>query len=64
MLEKRSREAKNRRETLQKEKRLSKMKKNFDFFEKCLELGEKNYYKTIELFEEHNRNRAEGMRVR
>lgn len=63
LTEMRMEQAEQRKENLKEEKRLSKMKKNYDFFEKCMEVGEKNYYKNIELFEEHNRIRDKGMQV-
>lgn len=63
LTEKRLEQAEQRKEILKEEKKVSKMMKNYDFFEKCMELGEKNYYKNIELLEEHNQIRDKGMRV-
>ncbi|XP_055301245.1 uncharacterized protein LOC129567898 [Sitodiplosis mosellana] len=64
MTKKRLSAAEHRKKTLQEEKRVSKMTKNYEFFEKCMKVGEKNYYKNIELFEEYSQNRNEGMKER
>lgn len=64
MIEKRLEEAEQRKVSMQEEKRLSKMKKNYEFFEKCMELGGKNYYKNIEIFEKYNQIRDVGIQVR
>lgn len=52
-----------RKEGIQLEKAVHKVKKNLDFFKKCLKVGEKNFKNNIDLFETYKYERHKSTEV-
>lgn len=63
MLERKLALATKRREGLRAEKESCKTKKNLDFFNKCLILGERNFAKNIKTFKLYECERQKNMEV-